>query len=114
MANTTQDASRSRSSRRWLGFSLRTLFVVVTALAVWLGYQTNRATKQRRAVERLQELQVQIIYDWQNNRGDFGTIIPNASPPAPDWLRRLVGEHYFTRVVALNFEQTETSDSDLR
>jgi hypothetical protein len=29
------------SRRRWLRFSLRTLFVVVTVLCVWLGYELN-------------------------------------------------------------------------
>ncbi len=29
------------ANRRWLRFSLRTLFVVVTVLCVWLGYELN-------------------------------------------------------------------------
>lgn len=33
--------------RRWLRFSLRTLFVVVTLLACWLGYQLNWIRQRR-------------------------------------------------------------------
>lgn len=31
----------ARSGKRWLTFSLKTLFIVVTVLACWLGYELN-------------------------------------------------------------------------
>jgi hypothetical protein len=37
------------TKRRWFRFSLRTLFVVVTLLCCWLGYQLNWI-RQRHAV----------------------------------------------------------------
>jgi hypothetical protein len=36
--------------RRWFRFSLRTMFVVVTVLAIWLGYHINWARQRRDAL----------------------------------------------------------------
>jgi len=40
----------TKPRRRWLSYSLRTLFVLVTLLCVWLGLYANRAERQKRAV----------------------------------------------------------------
>jgi hypothetical protein len=106
-------ARRFLGARSWASFSLRTLLVVVAGCAVWLGILTNRARNQQRAVSALTELGVQIVYDWQFNEKSPAQSIANATPPEPEWLRNLIGEHYFVRVVTLNFEQTQTHDSDL-
>ena len=45
----TTDQPKPR--RRWLQFSLRTLFVVVTVFCVWMGLVTKAARDQRQAVE---------------------------------------------------------------
>jgi hypothetical protein len=37
--------------RRWLRFRLRTMIVAVGLLGIWLGIITNRANRQRRAIE---------------------------------------------------------------
>lgn len=37
----------TKPSNRYLTFSLRTLFLALTALAVWLGIVVNRAREQR-------------------------------------------------------------------
>jgi hypothetical protein len=70
--------------RRWLQFSLRTLLVAVTLLAVWLGLWTDRARRQRVAVQRVRELGGDIRYDYENQKG--------GQPPGPEWLRRLLGD----------------------
>ena len=33
--------TETKPKRRWFRFSLRTLFVLVTLLCIWLGYQVN-------------------------------------------------------------------------
>ena len=40
----------ARPNRRWLQFSLRTFLIVLTLLAMWLGYVSFRAREQRAAV----------------------------------------------------------------
>jgi hypothetical protein len=50
--NGQQEAAvRGQPRRRFLRFSLKMLFVLVTLLCVWLGMLTNSANRQRRAVE---------------------------------------------------------------
>jgi hypothetical protein len=38
--------------RRWLRFSLRTMFVVVTVAACWIGYDLNWIRQRREAVQQ--------------------------------------------------------------
>ena len=47
---TTDHPNPSKPRRRWFQYSLRTLFVLVTVLCVWLGVTVERARKQREAV----------------------------------------------------------------
>ena len=98
----------ARPNRRWLQFSLRTFLIVVTLLAMGLGYVSFRAREQRAAVARIQELggHVQYDYQWGPN--------PKPSPPGWPWLRRLVGDEYFQEVARVNLDKTKVSDADLR
>ena len=107
-------ALRIVRGRRWVRFSLRTFLLVVTVFAIWIGFQTYRAQLQSRAVSALQDLFVQISYDWQHDPSDYMYVLANVSPPTPGWLRDAVGEHFFQTVVRVNFEQTQTHDSDLQ
>jgi len=43
----------SAPKRRWLSFSLRTLFVAMTVLCVWLGYHLNWIRQRQQAREWL-------------------------------------------------------------
>ena len=58
--------------RRWFRFSLRTMFVVVTVLCVWLGYQLNWIRQRR------------DFYVRYNGR--FTTEPFNGSAPGVLWL----------------------------
>jgi hypothetical protein len=55
--------------RRWLRFSLRTLFVVVTVFACWLGWNVNRVRQRYELIEYLNSLDHQ-------------------ASPAPSWVVR--------------------------
>lgn len=48
-------------------FSLLTLFIAVTAIAVWLSMIANRAYRQRAAIERLERLGAAVFFDYQRN-----------------------------------------------
>lgn len=83
------DASHLTSRRRWPQFSLRTFFVLITVLAVWLGIVVNQAREQREAVKAFEALGGKVRYDWQQNDGMA------TQPGGPEWLRRLIGDDYF-------------------
>src|SRR5689334_19696866 len=51
--------------RRWLRYSLRTLFVLVTLLCVWLGLWANRAERQKRAVAWFKAHGGEVHYDYE-------------------------------------------------
>ncbi len=92
--------------RRYLAFSLRTLFILLTALAVWLGVIVNRAHEQPEAVKAIEALGGTIGYDWQ-----VVPLAPDAlfsldgplTPPSPSWVRRLVGDEFFQDAVEVDF-----------
>ena len=46
--------ARLAMPRRWFGYSLRTLLVVITLLAIWLGTQASAARRQAVAVKAMQ------------------------------------------------------------
>jgi hypothetical protein len=105
-----------KSRRRYLTFSLRTLFVVTTVFAVWLGTVVNRARERREAVKAIKALGGFVYYDWQtplgvvlNERtGELVSSVPfstpsDAKPEGPAWLRRLIGDDFFQDAERVQF-----------
>ena len=76
---TTDQPTTSNPRRRWFQYSLRTLFVLVTVLCVWLAVTVERVRKQREAVEAIEALGGQVYYEYQSSGGQ--------EPPGPKWLR---------------------------
>ena len=76
-------------------FSLRTLLVAMLLLAVWLAVTTNRVRDQRRAVAALMDLGWSVQYDWERRS--------TSEPHGPKWLRRIIGDDYFQKVVHVYF-----------
>jgi hypothetical protein len=86
-------------------FTLRTLFVVLTISAVWLGYYTNEARRQRIAVEAIQASGGRVRYDDQRtlaNGKDRGATSLGSS-----WIGRLLGDDYFRRVVEVDWSRKQ-------
>jgi hypothetical protein len=85
------------TKRRWFRFSLRTLFVLVTVLGIWLGIQVDAARRQKEAVTAILKSGGTIWFDYQirmtTPSGGWGQS--DAPPPGPAWLRKLVGDDYF-------------------
>lgn len=83
-----QDGKPKR--RRWLQFSLRSLFVVMTIVAVWLGLVMHKARRLRRSVDAITAAGGAVYFHHQieGNSAD-------APPPGPAWLRRFVGDEPF-------------------
>lgn len=84
--------------RRYLTFSLRTLFILLTAFAVWLGVIAERAREQREAVKEIEASGGYVIYDWQAPSGGA------KQPAGPAWLRRTVGDDFFQEARKAGFD----------
>lgn len=105
--------------RRRFQFSLRTLLVLLTALAIWLGFTVNRAQVQKKAVRAIEAAGGVVQYDWQPKlkpqSGGTVSVAYQAShwtnvltpesgqPGGPAWLRRLIGDDYFQEVESVAF-----------
>ncbi len=101
VASRQPNAIDATAKRRRLRFSLRTLLVLVTALAVWFGTWAKYARDQKSAVDAVREVGGEVSYAYQYDKnGDF---LDKASPWAPAWLRNTVGEDYFVTVVGVGF-----------
>src|SRR5690242_2103966 len=61
--NFAAPAAMPRSFFRWRRFSLRSLLIAVTALAVWLGGQSNLAKRQRKTVQDISNMGGVVAYD---------------------------------------------------
>src|SRR3954468_18960569 len=81
-----------KAPRRWLSFNLRTMFVVITVLACWLGWELS-AVRGRQLV--LREIagnaafQVTSVEAWQQ---DYPTGSPLGPPARISVTRALLGD----------------------
>jgi hypothetical protein len=73
--------------RKWLRFSLRTLLVVLTIFAIWIGFEANRANQQRQAVQRILAVGGSITYQHEvdakgnpNETHSFNIVLHLKSP----------------------------------
>jgi hypothetical protein len=98
--------------RRWFRFSLRTLFLVTTVLAIWLAFKVHAARQQQEAVALYLRLGGTIRYDYEIDQS--GRLIRNATPSGWPWLRSYVGSEYFDSVSVLSMTTKPVSDPDTR
>jgi hypothetical protein len=86
LASSVQTTTKKR--RRWLQFSLRTAFVLLTIFCVVLGITLNRARTRRAAIRAIDEL-----------GGTYGIRIEG-----PKWVRDLVkDDKYFYNATRISF-----------
>jgi hypothetical protein len=101
----TASSTPSRSRRNWLSLSLRSLLVLFTLLAVWMGIVANRAREQRRIVTALSQYPGAMImydheWDWSSG-GEIPRPRPLGPPPGDPWLRSRLGDEYFVTVIGV-------------
>lgn len=100
--------------RRQLRFSLNPLFVLATALAVWLGFVTERARQQRIATQAVIKLGGKIGYDW------FGEDDVCHTPSFEEhvvrlraWLARTVGDEFVYNVQEVYLPLCQSCDREI-
>jgi len=92
-------------------FGLKTFLVVVTLLAVWFGIQTTKAKRQRAAMDRIAALGGSVRFAYQHDAS--GEFDGNAKPNGAKWLRTVLGDEYFDRVVYIYLAYSDVTDDDL-
>ena len=63
-------------NRRRYAFSLRTLLVALTIVAIWLGWWVRTAERQKQSVAAIRELGGWVYYDFQVDEDD--EFVPSA------------------------------------
>jgi hypothetical protein len=91
--------------RRWAQFSLATMFVVMTALCVWLAVVVNRAHRQRDAVAAIEALGGRVAYTKPGQKTSEAFLRP--------FLRRWLSRDYFDEVHIVNLGDTQVNDAGL-
>jgi len=109
MPPATKSATPRKPRRRWLRFSLRTLFLVTTALCVWIAIRVNSARRVRSALAAVNRAGGTAWFDYQVVPGKSGkpndfTVDSNAAPPGAAWLRERLGDEYFINIVGVKFD----------
>jgi Leucine-rich repeat (LRR) protein len=90
------------------------MFIVVTIGCIWLAIVATRARNQQQAVANVEKLGGVLFFDYQKD--SRGNQVTNGQPSAPEWLRRAIGEDYFRRVDAVDFNfggGNKATDEDL-
>jgi hypothetical protein len=114
--STSSDKPRSfpgrfRPSAR---FSLRALLIAFTALALSLGWYSNRVFEQRQTVQMILSRGGVVRYDFEGSSGK--SLSPGSF--VPTWLRDWLGVDWFHSVIAADLNgiapATEITDGDLQ
>jgi hypothetical protein len=77
------------------------MFLVITALCVWLGVEVSAARQKQRAIFTIERLGGSIVYDYQ--WGKNGAWLANAKPPGLGFVKALLGENYRAEPVEIQF-----------
>jgi hypothetical protein len=91
--------------RRWLAFSLRSLFVLTLVIACLLGWKLHKVNQQRRAVSQIKELGGAVYYNVDRGVADDQSFFE-----PPEWLRRQIGDDFFDYVVAVRLHSKDVED----
>jgi hypothetical protein len=97
---------------RWrFQFSLRSLLALVLVVALpcsWLAVECQRANKQRLAAAAIEREGGDVVYDYEHDA--FHVSLANAQPPAPGWLRRALGDDFFSVITCVRCGRRPTAD----
>ena len=114
-----EQASDTPTRRRpWLQFSLRTLLLVMTLVAVYLGLHCERARRQQEAVEALARISLFSYFCHVNYDNDFDgegrlLVYPPFTPPrSTPWIEQVLGRDFFHKVIDVELDVTDVAAVD--
>src|SRR5262245_22644424 len=76
-----------------LRYCRRSFLVIITTVGCGVGVVANRARTQRDAVNEIQRLRGSVTLEYQEVAPR--TWSSAGKPAGPEWLRRMLGPHYF-------------------
>ena len=99
--------------RRWLQFSLRGMLALLTVLLIVLGWATDRARKQHRAIEAIEQVGGVVLFSgtpdaWETQSGYFRLIPLEAHSPRRTWMETLLSGFEFRQVRAVVFRTSKS------
>ena len=104
-----------RPKRRWYQYSLRTLFVLMTLVAIacsWYAYEMQKAAKRRAAIAEIEKAGGGVLY--------YDASSPGLGGEPPAWyslLRKLHGDEHLGNAVFVQFgspvDTQRVTDADL-
>jgi Leucine Rich repeat len=103
-----------KRKRRWLQFSLRSLLVFTAIVAVgcaWLGRKIERKRRERVTVAAINNHRGTVFYDSQITL--LGKHTPSAERRGPEWLRKVLGENFFSEVKSVSFPAGANVSEDI-
>ena len=103
--------SPPKPRRRWLQFRLRTLLIAVTLVSLPLGYVAWEREQCRQGQQAMEILEQRSEYDGATRR--LGRLI-TPSYEHSKWLKSILGDDEFRRVITVSLEGNSVSDSDLQ
>ncbi|MHC4406471.1 MAG: leucine-rich repeat domain-containing protein [Planctomycetota bacterium] len=115
MTASSDGTGTQKRRRRRFQFTIRSLLVLMTVFALWLGFEVSRARRQQKAVETILKLGGRVTYDWEVAGDSYGRS-GRAKPierPGPAWLRSWLGDHYFDTVVQVGLHGRPVTDDDM-
>ena len=84
------------------------VLLVLGMLAGWAAMGIQKAGRQADAVAVLRAAGASVYFDYQWKDGQ---PVPHGTPPEAAWLRRLLGDDFFDRAVAVDLRQTSDPDA---
>jgi hypothetical protein len=91
--------------RHWYQFSLKALMVLMVVVAVscgWVKWKLDGKQRERGALAELNKIGGNFNYDWQ--------YAGQSAPPGPVWVRKLLGDDFFSKVVLIQIEGDHVTD----
>jgi hypothetical protein len=108
---TTPNPAAAKPKRRFWQFRLRTALAASVVFALALGWQVNRAARQRQAVAAVRALGGHVYYEQDLRGGDEDAGFGGR---APAWIGDRFGRDFVDRVVWVDLDGTEVGNDDLR